>query len=88
MNATIISKNGLIRKFMMRFVVTFISMVCFSQVVWADDPQGIVNSINRVTGGYDLIATISDNTVTVTGTLRILFLWPIWMRAMILLKLS
>ena len=62
-------KNEIICKFMMRFAVAFIAVVCFLQVALADNPQGIVNSINRVTGGYDLVATISDNTVTVTGTL-------------------
>jgi len=45
------------------------SEACLTPVVRADDLQEIVNSINRVTGGYDLTATISDNTVIVTGTL-------------------
>ena len=62
-------KNEITRKFMRRFAAMFVAVVCLSQVARADDPQGIVNSINSVTGGYDLVATISDNTVTVTGTL-------------------
>jgi len=37
--------------------------------VLADDAEGIRTAINTATGGYDLIVSVSDNTVTVTGTL-------------------